>query len=352
MPMKSTQTVILFALLLAVAGCASNGGGGGDQTRYVHRGLDRADASVGADTPAGDAARKAAEQRSPVILDGEAIGWDTLQPRLAEASGAEVVEEVALDRLVAAECRRRNVTITGTDIDAERTLLIGALTDVQRGDLPPDQIEQLVARLRAQRGLGPQRWNALLRRNAMLRALVAPQVTVSDEAIERMHERLYGPDYPVRLIVTPTAIEASEAIRRIKAGEPFGVVAAQVSTDPSADRGGIIDPINMADPTWPQAVRATVRQLAGAGQYGVAGGVAVVSDPILLDSGYAVIWLERTPDPKSVPTISSVRTDLERLVRLEQERLYMQREARRLLGAASITVLDPSLEWARQSRTR
>ena len=182
----------------------------------------------------------------------------------------------------------------------------------------------------------------------MLRALVADQVTVSDDAVQRMYDRIYGPDYPARLIVTPTAIEASEAIQRIKSGEPFGVVAAEMSTDPSADRGGIIDPINTADPTWPQAIRATVEALMATGKVGQVGGV---SDPILLDSGYAVLWLERTPARKQARRVASVRPEMERLVRVEQERLDMQREAR-ALGGADVTVLDPSLDWARKSRAR
>lgn len=348
--MKSRISAVAVVVLVVLGGCASGGGNDrGDQTRYVHRGLDRADASVGADTAAADAARQSAAQHAPVMVGGEAIGWDVLRPRLAEAAGAEVVDEVALDRLVEGECRRRNISVTPEEIDAERTLLIDTLSDTGRRNLPSDQLEQLIARLRTQRGLGPQRWAALLRRNAMLRALIADQVTVSDEAVERMHQRLYGPDYPARLIVTSTAIEASEAIGRIKNGEPFGVVAAEMSTDPSADRGGIIDPINTADPTWPQAIRTTVEQLAAAGKIGQVGGVPAVSDPILLDSGYAILWIERAPAPKQVPTIDAVRPELERLVRTQQERLLMQREARQLLGGADITVLDPSLEWSRQS---
>ena len=345
-----------LSIAILLAGCASSGsggrggGGGGagdreaDQVRYVERGLVQAERSV---SPGDTDTERAPSDTPPVMLDGTPIGWDTLRPLLAEAAGRTIVEEAVLTRLVQAECRRRDITITRADVQAEQTFLIDALTDAQPvAASNPDNIQQLVARVRAQRGLGPERWRELLERNAMLRALVRDAVLVTDEALERTHALLYGPDYPTRLIVTATARQAADAVRRIKEGQSFGEVAADVSIDPSADRGGIIDPINTADPTWPQAIRRAVEDLASAGVIGRAG---EVSDPILLDEGFAIIWLERAPDPKGVPSVGAVRAELERLVRVEQERLLMQREARRLLDEARVDVLDQSLEWSRTS---
>lgn len=341
---KTTVTILLAGAGVLVGCASSSDRGDADQVRYVERGLARAESSVGDDA---DQTRRAIDERAPVMVNGSPIGWEELRPLLAEASGRAIVEETVLGRLVEAECRRRDVTVTRADVEAEQTFLIDALTDAQ--PVPagnPDNVQQLVARVRAQRGLGPERWRALLERNAMLRALVRDSVVTTDESLDRTHALLYGPDYPARLIVVPTARDAARAVERIKAGETFAEVAADVSTDPSADRGGIIDPINTADPTWPQAIRRTVEDLAQAGAIGRAG---LVSDPVLLDEGFAIVWLEREPDPKHVPSVSAVRSELERLVRLEQERLLMQREARRLLDEARVDVLDRSLEWSRAS---
>ena len=45
-----------------------------------------------------------------------------------------------------------------------------------------------------------------------------------------------------------------------------------------------------------------------------------------------------------------VRTDLERLVRLNQERILMDTLARRLMTEASLTIIDDRIKWSWDSR--
>jgi foldase protein PrsA len=326
----ATAMVVVAACGLAAAGCASGDAGGNGTRRVVSPGMDRAEASVGS-------VDERYRDRAPIATaGGDPIGWEAVRERLLEVSGREIVEEVALERALARACRREGVTIGREDLEAERRRLVEAMTSGVALSASEEDAERLLERVRRERGLGPERFGALLRRNAMLRALVAGDVVVEEAAILRMHGRLYGPDYPCRVIVTRTASEASSAVRRVRSGEPFGAVAADVSVDESGARGGIVDPINEADPSWPLALRRTAASLRP----------GEVSDPVMVEGGYAIVRLDRAPAPKAAPTVDAVRGELERLVRLDRERVLMQELARSLLEEASVNPLDPSLGWS------
>lgn len=335
--------ISLGGLAGLLGGCSSHTSSAGSQ-RDITRGLDRAEASVS--RPAIEPSPLTRDVERPLALvNDSAITLDRLRPALLEAAGATALEEAALDQLLEAECRAGNVAISQASINAERDALIATLTrnEIARDS---DEAERLLARLRFDRGLGDTRFPALLRRNAMLRALVAPQVRITPEAIAQARSLRYGPRYRVRLITTASLPEATAAARRIESGESFSVVAAEVSTDPSADRGGLLEPISPADPAYPAAVRSVLRDLRP----------GMLSQPIALDSSYALLTLDREEPPLSAAPSgpdaeAAAQSILEHDVRVQQERLLMNQLARRLLTSARITVLDRTLETAWRQRT-
>ena len=78
-----------------------------------------------------------------------------------------------------------------------------------------------------------------------------------------------------------------------------------------------------------------------------------ISDPILLDNGYAVLQFVRELAPQKKDP-AEVRDEMERLVRISQERLLMDQFAKRLLASAQVTIFDESLNdaWTRARRAR
>jgi len=328
------------ALLGGLAGCAgaSRERGGADDTG-VTRGLERSEAYV--DRTTRPVERPAGPNRPLALLDGDPITLADLGPGLIEAAGATVLQEHVLDTLLRRELARTNRTVGQDQIDAELNILLGSLTSagVATGS---DEARELLAPLRAGRALGDTRFRALLWRNAAMRGIVAPRIEVTGADLELAYELRYGPSYSARLITTDSAAQASEALRRIRAGEPFGEVAAELSTDSSRDRGGLLPPISPADPTFPASVRTT---LAGMSP-------GEVSQPIALDASYAILELERiTPAPADAPpSAEAARDELERDVRLQKERRAMDELARELLESARVQVLDPQLqrEWVRR----
>ena len=121
----------------------------------------------------------------------------------------------------------------------------------------------------------------------------------------------------------------------------------EVSTDASASRGGLLAPMSRLDPSYPAAIRQAVWALDGAGE---------LSDPIMLTNGYAIVQLvreieaAREADADAPPGAN--RAELERLVRLSQERILMDQLARRLMAGVSVTIFDDSLQdsWQRARR--
>ena len=73
-----------------------------------------------------------------------------------------------------------------------------------------------------------------------------------------------------------------------------------------------------------------------------------VSDPVVLDSGFAVLRREPGDDGRAsieAPSFEESRGLLARDARLRQERLLMERLARSLAEEASVRTLEPGLTW-------
>lgn len=323
--MSLVAAVGVSALLLA--GCASDRGSvNTNDGRLTIRGEPRRAAIVGSSTPA--------------TIEGESVTWEELLPILTELSGGEALEELAFDRLLAREAEREGIVVTRQDTEREEALLAESIGLATGAD--DSTVERLLLDVRRARNLGPARYAALLKRTAILRRLVQEDIHITNAAVEQMFQIRHGERFRARLITVDSERTADDVRRRAMAGEPFGELAAEFSTDESAQRGGLIEAISPADPTYPSGLRAALRVLEP-GQVG----------PIVaLGNGYAVLRLEERIEPDGVG-LDGVRLSLERAVRLRQERLAMNELGARLLESARITVFDPNLaqSW-RQRRDR
>lgn len=277
------------------------------------------------------------DARPAALVNGRGVDWGELRPLLNEAAGATVLQEFILDRLVADDLASAGMVIDADGIEAERELFLAAL------DHDPQKAVMLAQQLRERQGLGRKRFARLLRTNAGLRALVRGQVTVTDESVKRMHASVHGPKRQARLIVVSGLPDAEAVMRRLDAGESFSDVAVEVSTDGSAARGGLLEPISRVDPRYPEALRQALWTLEAGG----------VSNPVLLDSAYAILLLVKESAADGV-MLDEARDQLRELVRLEQERILMDRKARQLAGTVSVIVIDDALQesWEWRNRAR
>ncbi|MFN3167336.1 MAG: hypothetical protein ACE37H_09765 [Phycisphaeraceae bacterium] len=293
-----------------------------------------------ATTPTGGGAATAAlarDDKAAAYIDGVAVSRNELYQQLVEARGGQVLTEVLLDRAVSRELDAQGLALSAADLDAERERLLTNLSDDR------DEATRLLNTMRDQRGLGDRRFDALLRRNAALRKLVADQIAVGDAAIEQAYLLRYGPRYRVRLITANDVGTLNQARRRALAGQSFTDLAIELSTDPSAAQGGLLSPINALDATYPKAIRDALPTLSTDELE------SRLSPVIAMPEGYALLWLVEVSQ-QDAPPIERVRDELEQAVRLDLERVRMQQLARVLVGRANVIVLDPALDavWQRQ----
>ena len=326
--------------LLALA-CASFGGGCGSSPSGPDpfRGVDAAERYAEA-TPARRIS--ALPDTPPLSIDSEPVDWSVLAPRLAEAAGGVVVEELALEHLLGRELTRRGLAITDADLARERAWLAASVAEA--GQVGEADSGQLITQVRQRRGLGPVRFEALLRRNASLRALVADRVEVGDDQVELAWRVQHGPRVRVRVITTASHSKAQQLLDQAAAAPPdqtrvrFAELALDHSTDPSGPRGGLIEVFSVADPAYEQPIRMAAQSLAP-GQ---------LSPVIALGSGFALLYLEELLPPDGV-TLDAAREALTEQLRRRQERLLMDQLATQLLAEARVRVIDESLNWSVQA---
>jgi len=275
----------------------------------------------------------AALERPPVVWRGEVIEWRELRPLLAERAGAVVLEEALLDRQVDRLLAEQRLQLDQAAVDAERARILEALSP------EPARAERLLRELRAVQGLGESRWQALLRRNAGLRRLVQPDVQVTPEAVAAAMDAAHGPRRRCRVMALPDLKACGDARAELDAGASFGEVAAARSTDASAARGGLVNPVSRLDPSWPFSFRHALWDLKP----------DQVSPPVLVEGGYVLIRLEEELPAAEVEP-ASARAAAEREVRRGQERVLMETLVTGLRQAQrDVMVTDPALRdaWMR-----
>jgi len=265
---------------------------------------------------------------------GDAVTSADLMPALLARAGGEVLGAVVLRAQLEARLAARGITIDNDAIAAERDRLARQIDGVGRDVAARDRLMQALAERRPD-------WEAALWHSAALRALVAGDVTVTDDAVRTAYDVRYGPRYRVRLIVVDTAEEAARLRALARRGEPFADLAMQHSTDPSSLRGGMLAAVSPADEGYPLAVRRAVGRFADAEPGAVSGVVAV-------DTGFAILRLVEAVPADGVD-FADVADELRARTRLRLERIRMRQLARALLDEADVVVLDRTLgeSWAR-----
>jgi parvulin-like peptidyl-prolyl isomerase len=302
-----------------------------------------------------NATNPSAPSRPAAIVDGTTIAWSTIDTSLRELGGDIALSDAVLDVLLQAEFDRLGLKLDVNYADEERDLLLASIR--MGAEANEQQAQQLLDDLRRARGLGPHRFSALLRRNAMLRQLARVRIVesgaqITEDDVRRRFEIVYGPKVSARLLTVATQREASTLLAQIRtdARQPdaslsdvFARAAVAHSTDSTGARGGLLEPISLADPSYESSIR---RALAGMKPGELSGVVA-------FENGFAILLLEETL-PATLPatndTLDDTHAALRQQLEARQERLVMERFARELLDDANVTVFDPSLDWAWEGR--
>ncbi len=335
---RNRQVIVIAALIGAcfvVYGCASGPDAGGKGAKNGKSAGVAHKSPPGAGGTGFEPVSTLVDARPAALVNGKSMTWGELRPTLNEIAGAEALQEVILDREIDRALGDAGITLPPDAAAGERKVLLESLSD------DVNQAIRLLDELRDRQKLGKVRFEALMRRNAALRALVKDKVDITEEAIGRMHELMHGPKRQARLMVLPDLETAQAAINLVKSGVSFADAAVEMSVDSSASRGGLLEPISQVDPAYPESLRQTLWSL----------NPGDMSGPVLLDNRYGVLMLiKRISGDGS--QVKEMKPALERMVRLQQERFLMDQLARKLLADVQVTVFDDELHesWSRRGR--
>lgn len=276
----------------------------------------------------------AASIQTMARINGQPITITDLQPMLIEASGGQILRETILGMQLRKALGK--TLITDEQIQLERAMFLHSLNP------DPALAEQLLKQLRDREGLGARRFGEFLFRQAALRHLVQPEVTVSDAAVSHAYELKYGPSYLAQIITVDNAATAVQVLNRARRGEDFGKLVQEFSRDPASRvANGMLDPISPADSTYPSTVRLALGKLQP-GQ---------ISDVVALDNGFAILKLVSKNQRQSVP-LDDVKASLVAKVRHDVEQMLMRRLAATLMRQADVVVLDRELNRSWQQSKR
>ncbi|MDY7011348.1 MAG: peptidylprolyl isomerase [Planctomycetota bacterium] len=188
-------------------------------------------------------------------VNGKPVHMEDLYIPLIEAQGLRIAEILIVNKLVAQEAERVNIIVDNKDVAAENN---HALQGVIGEQLAPDQRGVALEKLLRQRGITKRLWTTIMRRNAILRKMVAGKAVVSEAMIETEFARLYGEKVRISHIQLPSLTEAEKIIKMLKEGNDFAYLARRYSTSTTTARqGGTLPQFSRENPAIPRAIRDT-----------------------------------------------------------------------------------------------
>jgi parvulin-like peptidyl-prolyl isomerase len=316
--------------------------------------------------PTGPTVVKAADSGDEVVatVNGQDISLRQLQGPLLEGYGLDVLLRLVELDLVEQAAGHHNVTISDADLENETTRTLiefrnashqdeAASADTQPSTEPADQTltpverqRQLSLLLTSQR-ITEAEFKLLMRRNAYLRKLMAPQVEadMTEEHLRDRFNAIYGEKARVRFIRLPDMLAVSNVERELKAGHSFEEEVRLHAYDSiGRSSSGELAPFSRKDLNYPPEFKMVAFALKP-GQ---------VSDPLQIkDSIYLVQLIELTPPrhAKFEDYRDSVRRDF-----YEQEMQADMRQYLESLGGLArqtLTIRNPVLleQWETHLRS-
>lgn len=174
-----------------------------------------------------------AEKEVVAEVAGEEITKDELYNSLLAQSGAEVLDALIVEKIVAAEVEEKDIEISDEDVQAE----MDEMKEIYGGE------EQFTMAL-AQAGLNEEDMKEDLKMNLRLKTLVDPYLEISEEDMKSYFEEnkeKFGEQEQVKAshILVEDEELAKEIEGKVKDGGDFAELAKEHSIDPgSKDSGG------------------------------------------------------------------------------------------------------------------
>jgi len=206
-------------------------------------------------------------------VQGNVITRKDLDSVLIEGYGLNALMALVQLEMVEQEAARQHVVVTPNDVANERAITMDNLRrateqmesngqpSTQPENLSPEQEEQLLDQLLAQQHVSRAEFGVILHVNANLRKIAEPKVNanLTEEAIHRQFNAMYGEKVIVHRIVCNNMSEVAEVRRDLVAGKSFEDVARLRSVDRrTAALGGEMAPFTLFDNWVPPEFKQVV----------------------------------------------------------------------------------------------
>jgi foldase protein PrsA len=287
---------------------------------------------------------------------GDAITRKDLEPVLIEGYGLNVLLTLVQLDLVEQEAARQHAVVTPVDVANERVLTMDNLAratqqmdssgqpTTQPETLSSDQEEQLLDQLLQQQHVSKAEFNVILQVNAYLRKIAGPQVNanLSDDAIRKQFNAMYGEKVVVHYIVCNNMSEVTDVRRALALGQSFEDVARLRSRDrQSGATGGELPPFTLSDNRFPDEFKQVAFNLK----------IGEVSDPVQIGR---FIYIAKLIDriPPAMARYEDYRDSVKKQLDDSTVQAAMKAMRDRLgsMALASLRIRDPVLaeQWAQR----
>jgi len=335
--------LFIIALLFTPTGCGDSG------TPTVRDHL----AATGRN-PARSTTR-AAEAKRPVAptargrlvatVNGQPIEHAELADLLIRAKGVGILQQLILSKAVEQEADRRGISAGEADVQREYDLAIEAEhfngKDVEH--LTPARREQIIEDWTRSRGVSRAELHLAMRRQALLRKMVAGQVKIDDDMLRKEFGRVHGEKVEIRHLQLAAPRYYEQIKKSLDSGERFEDLVVQYSQNViSREKLGLLPPFTATDTTVP-AVFAKAAFSLQPGQY---------SNLIEAEGNFHVLKLERKLPPDPV-TFDEVREKLRLRLAARLTVEAMQQLGSNLLMRSELKIEEPGLreEYRRKQAT-
>jgi parvulin-like peptidyl-prolyl isomerase len=243
-----------------------------------------------------DNAAAGAQPRIVATVNGDEITREELASECLRHYGKDVLESLSNKYLIILECQRRNLAVTGEEVNAEIERM------AKRFKLPVDQWMKM---LKQERGVNAKQYaNDIIWPTLALRKLGGERLRVTPEELQTEYEGIYGPAVKGRIIVCNSLQKAQHVLAEARANPAeFGNIAKDRSDDPSsASLKGVIQPIRQHSGN--EKVEAIAFRMKD----------GEISDAIQVGSQYVIFQREALIPARNVP-FKDVQAHLEELIR-------------------------------------
>lgn len=279
-------------------------------------------------------------ERPIATVNGTPVPSRRIVELLLASHGVGLLEQLVVLESAERLAKEKGITVTDRDVAAERDralrTLIDPLSAISGGVFDVDEAQRVLSRLLAERNISQDEFDLVLRRNALLRAIVLADRKFSNDELQAEYDRAYGETVTVRHMQLASLADAARIRERLLDGEQFEALASTYSVNvASRRRGGLLDPFTRSDDRVPEALRAAAFDLTP----------GTVSSPVRVGEWYHLLRLEKKEDANPVP-LESCRDELQRRLQDRVAEPAMRALYEKLFEDATITIHDPVLQRA------